>query len=38
MSCIGCVPTTENEQKTASKGVLGDEQVNILYIFIYIVD
>ena len=36
MSCIGCVPTAENEQKTPSKGVLGDEQVNIsYYLFIY---
>ena len=27
MSCIGCVPTSENEKQTPSKGVLGDEQV-----------
>ena len=30
MSCIGCVPTSENEKQTPSKGVLGDAQVNIL--------
>lgn len=30
MSCIGCVPTNENEKQTPSKGVLGDEQVKIL--------
>lgn len=33
MSCIGCVPATENEQQTPPKGVLGDEQVNMLYIY-----
>lgn len=36
MSCIGCVPTSENEKQTPSKGVLGDEQVNILFICINI--
>lgn len=27
LSCIGCVPATENEQQNSSKEVLGDEQV-----------
>jgi len=27
LSCIGCVPTAENEQQNAPKNVLGDEQV-----------
>ena len=30
LSCIGCVPTTENEQQNTSKEVLGDEQVCVL--------
>ena len=33
MSCIGCVPTSENEKQTPSKGVLGDAQVNIIYMY-----
>ena len=35
MSCIGCVPTSENEKQTSSKGVLGDAQVNILPFIIF---
>lgn len=30
MSCIGCVPSTENEVQGSSKELLGDEQVLVV--------
>ena len=30
MSCIGCVPSTENEVQGSSKELLGDEQVSVV--------
>ena len=36
MSCIGCVPTAEDEKQTPTKGVLGDEQVNIIFNYVNI--